>query len=283
MAFEIIRVAPQNPTVDCDHLEPITRVKRICLRIGSFSGMRIMDDNFKFNYLTAITCLITAFAILFSMSTTWKLRHSYELMSCMVSLGIAIPGAAKLYYGIKYATQFRAMLKVCDDLYMVNCSPPRYEALFDVAKRNNRTALITAVISLLGMSGFAAVPVYDYLVLGDLHLLLYIHIPAVDIEKPIGFMVTTLMQVVMSVYGVLGSLHFDLSLVLLVLNYRAMVVVMRHQLETFEQMYGDPAGAKPTPRLLAKRRAFLRNMLIQFNDANRWVGWHNVTKCMFEV
>lgn len=55
---------------------------------------------------------------------------------------------------------------------------------------------------------------------------------------------------------------FDLFLALIISNYSAVVSVLEMQFKSFAQMYENEVK-------IAKRRQFLRNLLIQFNDANR--------------
>lgn len=105
-------------------------------------------------------------------------------------------------------------------------------------------------------------PIHDFFAYRKLTLFLAVNIPFVDPKSYAGFAANIAMQLVMAVYAAAGHMTFDLLLTLIISNYSAVVSVLAMQLKSFAQMYKRNVKIK-------KRRQFLRNLLIQFNDVNK--------------
>lgn len=149
-----------------------------------------------------------------------------------------------------------------EQVYAANYAGSRAPVL---ARCAARTRLIIKVFTVLFISSFllfSAIPIRDFIAHRKLTLLLAIHIPYVDPQSYAGFVANIALQLVMAVYAAAGSMTFDLFLALLIFNYSAVVYVLEMQLKCLAQMYKDKVK-------IGKRRRFLRNLMIQFNDANR--------------
>lgn len=105
-------------------------------------------------------------------------------------------------------------------------------------------------------------PIYDFVTYRKLTLFLAINIPYVDPESYAGFAANIVLQLIMAVYAAAGNMTFDLFLTLIISNYSAVVCVLDKQFKRFARMYKKDVK-------IAMRRKYLRNLLIQFNDANK--------------
>lgn len=132
------------------------------------------------------------------------------------------------------------------------------------------TRLIIKVFAVLFISAFAiftVMPIYDFIAFRKLTLFLSVKIPFVDPKSYAGFAAHIAMQLVMAVYAAAGNMTFDLFLALLISNYSAVVCVLIMQFQSFAQMYTEKVKIR-------SRRTFLRNLLIQFNDAKRYINMY---------
>lgn len=152
------------------------------------------------------------------------------------------------------------------NVYALNDFPDRSKNLFKSAKTTKVVLRAAAVIFLFSFFIFAAYPTYMLLFHGKPTLFLAVYIPYVDPETLFGFGLHILMQLIMSLYAAAGNIAFDLFMALLISCYRDLVSVLEFQLERLALLYAE----NTTKKGLLYRKAFLRNLLVQFNDTQEY-------------
>lgn len=164
--------------------------------------------------------------------------------------------------GLREQQRMRSLWLFAVTVHSSNCTANRSRRLLDHSRELYGLIKLSAAIFLLGFAVFAAFPTYDLLCNGHLTLFLAVYIPGVDPHGAGGFALNVLMQLVMSVYAAAGNMTFDLFMMMVVLLYRSYVTLLQCQLNRFAVLY----AGRPSARKLAYRRAFLRNVLLQFAD-----------------
>lgn len=160
------------------------------------------------------------------------------------------------------STEFRALWLFTEKVYASNYVGSRAAILAECAARTRLIIKVFAVLFISSFLLFSAMPIYDFIAYRKLTLFLAVNIPYVDPKTYAGFAAHIGMQLVMAVYAAAGNMSFDLFLALIISNYSAVVSVLRMQFKKYALMYKDEVK-------IVNRRQFLRNLMIQFNDANK--------------
>lgn len=174
----------------------------------------------------------------------------------------------KLTGALRHSTLIRSLWLFAERVYQTNETPTRSATLANSAHTTKTIVRVATVIFLLSFLLFAAYPTYIFVSHGKLTLFLTLFIPYVDPECFSGFALHITMQLIMAIYAAAGNMAFDLLMAMLINIYRDLVSVLEFQLMRLAELY---AAGKPTRKGLLYRKAFLRNLLIQFNDMQEYI------------
>lgn len=103
----------------------------------------------------------------------------------------------------------------------------------------NRIHILTKLLALVfvfGALGYTLYPLYMYFAHGELVLIDAMRLPWIDADTYNGYVVTTIVQIVMLYVGCLGMAAADTIILLFVANLIAYVYVFKNDLEELNTM-----------------------------------------------
>lgn len=178
---------------------------------------------------------------------------------------------------LQQTKKLRSLWNFVLNVYDLNDIPNRSKNLLKSANNTKIVLRAGAVIFLFGFFIFAAYPSYTFLFHGKLTLFIALYIPYVDAGEMFGFGLHIVMQFIMAIYAAAGNISFDLIMALSLSCYRDLVSVLEFQLERLALLYAE----NPTRKRLLYRKAFLRNLLVQFNDTQEYNWFDLITDSQY--
>lgn len=184
-------------------------------------------------------------------------------------------GLKKLSLAVTRSKDFYAQYVWLESLYVANQTGKRQELLN--AAVDDNTFMAKSMIAVIAFSiGFYGIyPAYLFVFKGEKELLMNILVPGVSHETMTGYLITTGLHLIASFYGVSGTMTFDFFMQISICGYCSFNILLEDSLNTLSTMWVQ------NKRSRKYRRAYLRNILIAFQDAERlehvchWYLKHN--------
>lgn len=158
---------------------------------------------------------------------------------------------------------FYAQYLWLESLFLANQSGKRQQLLNTAVDDITFMAKFMIAVIAFAVCFYGVYPAYLFLFKGEKELIMNILVPGINHETMIGYLVTSGVHLVASFYGVSGTMTFDFFMQISICGYSAFIVLLEESLNTLSTMWLQ------NKRSLKYRRAYLRNILIAFQDAER--------------
>lgn len=146
---------------------------------------------------------------------------------------------------------------------MANQTGKRQQLLNTAVDRITFMAKVMIAVIAFAICFYGFYPAYLFVFKGEKELVMNILVPGVSHETLTGYLVTSGVHLVASFYGVSGTMTFDFFMQISICGYNSFNVLLEDSLNTLSTMWLQ------NKRSQRYRRAYLRNILIAFQDAER--------------
>lgn len=127
-----------------------------------------------------------------------------------------------------------------------------------------KTAKIYTVIQLLCFAVFSLYPMFAFVFENRLVQIMRIEFPSLDQTNLMGYLIGLAIMLLFGVLAVLGTMAFDLMILLLLLEYGSLVTLLIHDLDDYHEMW------KQKELFSSQRRVqFLGNICLKYQDINK--------------
>lgn len=130
-----------------------------------------------------------------------------------------------------------------------------------------RNICILAIILLIATTIFYTIPVYMYLVLGQLQPLLPHRFPFLDMHTPWGYAITFVVHVEITFCVTIPNVGHDCTFAMILSSFAAGVDLIKYSLNELSEIL-----TKQGAQIDVARKAKLRNILIQTQDLERYLS-----------
>lgn len=172
-------------------------------------------------------------------------------------------GLKKLSLAVTRYKDFYAQFRWLESLYEVNNTGKRQQLLNSVVDENTFMAKCMVIVIALAICFYGCYPAYLFVFKGEKELIMNILVPGLNHETMSGYLITSGLHLIASFYGVSGTMAFDFFMQISICGYNSFNVLLEDSLNTLSMMWMH------NKRSHKYRRAYLRNILIAFQDAER--------------
>lgn len=179
---------------------------------------------------------------------------------------VFLQGIHKLSIGVRRYPQFQALFHTLVNIFQNNHTGSRQMLLLRTVTETWQVSKLIIGSTIVGILLYGLWPVYQLLWNGEKELFLNVVIPGVDYTSGWGYATTSVILISFAFWGITGNLAYDLYLQILVCSHRSMVALLGDSMDQLGQL------ARQSDCDAAYRKAFLRNILIAFQDAEKYVA-----------
>ncbi|KAL1399234.1 hypothetical protein pipiens_002234 [Culex pipiens pipiens] len=206
--------------------------------LADFCGVDVLYERYRFSYKTAMCVCCAFFGAVFTIySFFYYYPDIYKMCEVFALFGIVLQGSPKLYFAYYHQRFYRLQ---CERLRNLHYKYRNHEKLHaKLLLLTNRIHILTKLLALVfvfGALGYTLYPLYMYFAHGELVLIDAMRLPWIDADTYNGYVVTTIVQIVMLYVGCLGMAAADTIILLFVANLIAYVYVFKNDLEELNTM-----------------------------------------------
>lgn len=162
--------------------------------------------------------------------------------------------------------EFPRLIDVIKHIYRANPVGPRQHILCQRVADTYRMLKFFSALTIFAIFMFVSNSVYELVLKSEKILVMNVLLPYVDHTTNTGFALTTVFHTIVAAFGISGNLAFDIYMQFMVCNQRTMIVLWKDALGELETMW--QTNERNT---VIYRRAYLRNMLLAFQETDMWV------------